>query len=122
MRTIVTANMTRRTKPVPRRMARREPKKAPVKMHTAMAMADKVRRGGHGLFGKPQGVGTHIGDKTQRALACHIHTFVQLLGGCLAAGFLFHSLDNGEVKGFRKVGKAVMEGDELPALQLFLLS
>ena len=45
----------------------------------AIAMADKVRRGGHGLFGKPQGVGTHIGDKTQRALAGHIHAFVQLL-------------------------------------------
>ena len=46
----------------------------------AITMTDKVRRGGHGLFGKPQGVGTHIGDKAQRALACHIHAFVQLLG------------------------------------------
>ena len=46
----------------------------------SIAMTNEIRRRIHGLIGKPQRVGTHIGDQTQSTLTCHIHTFIQLLG------------------------------------------
>ena len=46
----------------------------------AIAPADEIGSILHGFIGKTQRVGTHIGDQTQRALAGHIHTFIQLLG------------------------------------------
>ena len=45
----------------------------------AVKAADKAARGGHGFLGKAQRVGTHIGDKTDRAFAGDIHAFVELL-------------------------------------------
>ena len=45
-----------------------------------VAVTDEVGSCCHSLIGKTQRVGTHIGDQTQSALACHIHAFIKLLG------------------------------------------
>ena len=46
----------------------------------SVAAADKPSGGIHGLVGKPQGVGTHVGDQAGGAFSCHVHALVQLLG------------------------------------------
>ena len=46
----------------------------------SVAAADKSGGGVHSLVGKPQGVGTHIGNQTGGAFPCHVHAFIQLLG------------------------------------------
>ena len=45
-----------------------------------VAVFDKPCGSIHGLVGKAQGVGTHVGDEPCGPLACHVHAFVQLLG------------------------------------------
>ena len=45
-----------------------------------IAAADKIGGGGHGLVGKPQGVGTHVGNQAQGTLALHVHALIELLG------------------------------------------
>ena len=52
----------------------------PVVVLLAVAGFNKLCRRCHGLIGQAQGVGTHIGDETQRALTCHIHALIELLG------------------------------------------
>ena len=42
----------------------------------------------------------------------------QFLGRCLAAGFFFHSLQNMQIKTFRKVGEAIMEGDQFATVKV----
>ena len=46
----------------------------------AIALTDKGSGICHGLVGKPQRVGTHIGNETQGALPCHVYALIQLLG------------------------------------------
>ena len=43
----------------------------------AIAPADEICGGSHGLIGKPQRVGTHIGNEAGGALAQNIHAFIQ---------------------------------------------
>ena len=43
----------------------------------------------------------------------------QFLGRGFTAGFLLHSFQDLQIKGFGKISKAVMEGDQLPAGELF---
>ncbi len=52
---------------------------------------DEIRRGGHGLRGQSQGVGTHIGDDTCGALPFHIDALIELLGN-------HHGLFGGEAQ------------------------
>ena len=42
--------------------------------------ADKIRSGIHGFLGKPQRIGTHIGDQACGALSGDLHAFIELLG------------------------------------------
>ena len=46
----------------------------------AVAGTDKVGGCVHGFVGKPQRIGTHIGDEARGALAGDFHAFIELLG------------------------------------------
>ena len=52
----------------------------------APGLADKGLSGCGGFVRNAQTVGTHIGDQTDLAIAVHLHTFIQALGGTHGAG------------------------------------
>ena len=45
-----------------------------------VAILDELGCCSHGFIGKPQRVGTHVGNQTQSTLTGHVHAFIQLLG------------------------------------------
>ena len=80
----------------------------------AVTAQNELPGGGNGLLGKPQGVGSHIGDEAHGALALDVHALIELLGdghgapgrhGELAGGLLLHG---GSGKGRR--GRALLVG------------
>ena len=83
----------------------------------AVAGEDEVLRGGGGLVGQAEGVGTHIGDETHGALPLDVHALIELLGDGhgppgrhveLAAGLL---LEGGGDEGGRGVALLVLPLD-----------
>ena len=52
----------------------------------APALRNKGLGRGLSLGGNAQRVGTHIGDKTHRAVSRNVHAFIQRLGGAHRAG------------------------------------